>query len=233
VINALLGDENFSTYTLQSLTDTKGYQRAKIGNKLVNYSSEINQKMNTAYFKQLVSGEPVEARLPYGEPFIMTNYAKLMFNCNELPSDVEHTHAFFRRFLIIPFEVTIPEAKQEKDFAQKIIRTELSGVFNWVLDGLQRVLKQKGFTQCDIIASRNKQFRHDSDSVLMFLSERGFKESFTKTTPLKELYGTYTSFCKADRHHPVAKNTFSKRLENAGYKKKKESEGMAFYLIHT
>jgi putative DNA primase/helicase len=155
-----------------------------------------------------------------------------MFNCNELPSDVEHTHAFFRRFLIIPFEVTIPATKQKKDFAQKIIHTELSGVFNWVLNGLQRVLRQKEFTQCDPAANRNKQFRHDSDSVLMFLSERRFEASLIKTTPLKELYGKYTSFCKADRHHPVAKNTFSKRFVNVGYKRKKESQGMAFYLIH-
>ena len=33
----------------------------------------------------------------------MTDYGKLMFNCNELPKEVEQTNAFFRRFIIIPF----------------------------------------------------------------------------------------------------------------------------------
>ncbi len=103
VVNSLLGgEENVSSYSLQSLTNDNGYFRAMLGNKLVNYASEINGNLETAIFKQLVSGEPVEARLPYGEPFTLTNYAKLIFNCNELPKDVEQSNAYFRRFLIIP-----------------------------------------------------------------------------------------------------------------------------------
>ena len=99
-----------------------------LGNKLVNYASEINGKMDVSIFKQLVSGEPVDARLPYGEPFTLSNYGKLIFNCNQLPTSVEHTHAFFRRFLIIPFEVTIPEEQQDKQLSEKIINSELAGV---------------------------------------------------------------------------------------------------------
>ena len=36
-------------------------------------------------FKTLISGEPIGARLPYKNPFLMEDYAKLMFNTNELP----------------------------------------------------------------------------------------------------------------------------------------------------
>lgn len=143
VVNALLGEQNISNYTLQSLTDEKGYHRAKISNKLVNYASEISSKLETTIFKQLVSGEQVEARLPYGQPFIMKQYAKLIFNCNELPRDVEHNTAYFRRFLIIPFEVTIPPDEQDKTLHTKIIENELTGVFNWVLKGLDRLLQNK------------------------------------------------------------------------------------------
>ncbi|OGV31935.1 MAG: hypothetical protein A3E88_07330 [Legionellales bacterium RIFCSPHIGHO2_12_FULL_35_11] len=49
--------------------------------------------------------------------------------------------AYFRRFLIIPFQVTIPEAEQDKQLAQKIIKSELSGVFNWVLQGLDSAFR--------------------------------------------------------------------------------------------
>ena len=146
IVRGLLGEQNTSEYSLQSLLMIMVILRAMIANKLVNYASEINGKLEASIFKQLVSGEPVEARLPYGKPFTLTQYAKLIFNCNELPKDVEQTEAYFRRFLIIPFEVTIPEAEQDKQLAQKIIATELSGVFNWVLQGLKRLLKQKRFT---------------------------------------------------------------------------------------
>ena len=112
IITALLGMENVSNYSLQSLTEEKGYHRANLANKLVNYASEISGRLDANLFKQLVSGEPIEARLPYGQPFILRDYAKLIFNCNELPADVEHTPAYFRRFLIVPFGVAIPEAEQ-------------------------------------------------------------------------------------------------------------------------
>lgn len=93
IVNALLGAENVSSYSLQSLTNDNGYFRAKLADKLVNYASEIKGNLQTAIFKQLVSGEPVEARLP----FSLTKYANLIFNCNELPKDIEHTNAYFRR----------------------------------------------------------------------------------------------------------------------------------------
>jgi putative DNA primase/helicase len=78
ILNAIIGEENFSSFSLNCLTDQSGYYRAKIGNKLVNYASEIDGKMNVGIFKQLVSGEPVEARLPYGDPMIIKEYAKLI-----------------------------------------------------------------------------------------------------------------------------------------------------------
>lgn len=106
IVCAMLGVENVSNYSLQSLTSENGYHRAKIASKLLNYASEINGNLEASLFKQMISGEPLEARLPYGEPFIMKQYAKMIFNCNELPREVEHTNAFFRRFLIVPFEVT-------------------------------------------------------------------------------------------------------------------------------
>ncbi len=145
IVNALLGAENVICHSLQDLTDGSGYYRAQLANKLVNYASEINGKLESSIFKQLVSGEPVSARLPYDKPFHLTQYARLIFNCNELPRGNEFTDAYFRRFLIVPFDVTIPPEEQIKDLHSRIIENELAGVFNWVLRGLARLLKQNGF----------------------------------------------------------------------------------------
>lgn len=218
VVNALLGgDANVSSYTLQQLTDESGYFRAKIANKLVNYASEINGKMDAAYFKSLASGEPVSARLPYGEPFTVTRYAKLMFNCNELPREVEQTDAFFRRFLLIPFEVTIPDAEQDRELGGKIIGSELSGVFNWVLDGLQRLLRQKRFTQSKTVDDALTQYRTRSDSVRSYLEEYGLQPSVDAHKPLKDIYTAYTAHCKESGSHPCALRTFAERMRNMGF----------------
>ncbi|MFH5833863.1 phage/plasmid primase, P4 family [Halalkalibaculum sp. DA384] len=230
IVNALLGSENVSTYTLQSLTDKSGYYRAKLANRLVNYASEINGNMETSIFKQLVSGEPVEARLPYGDPFTLTDYAKLIFNCNELPSDVEHSNAFFRRFMIVPFDKTIPESEQDKELAAKIIRNELSGVFNWVLDGLQRLLKQRGFTTCQAVEKQNERYRLESDSVQMFINDSGYEKSLDHYEKLSKIYSEYKGFCGEDGYYPVSKRKFSKRIQNNGIKVTRKSYGNVVYL---
>lgn len=217
VVNALLGSENVSSYSLQSLTNDNGYFRAKLGNKLVNYASEINGKLETSIFKQMVSGEPVEARLPYGQPFLLKQYAKMIFNVNELPKDVEHTNAYFRRFLIIPFDVTIPPQHQDKHLHTKIIENELSGVFNWVLEGLKRLLNQGGFSDCKAAQEAVEQYKSESNSAQMFLKENAYQPSPSAYTLIKELYREYRVFCLEDGMSPFKKGNFIKQLKALGF----------------
>ncbi|WP_084406830.1 DNA primase family protein [Epilithonimonas tenax] len=216
VVNALLGAENVSSFSLQSLTNDNGYFRAKLANKLVNYASEINGNLEASIFKQLVSGEPVEARLPYGQPFILKQYAKMIFNCNELPKDVEHTNAYFRRFLIIPFDVTIPTAEQDKNLHTKIIETELSGVFNWVLNGLNRLLEQKRFSDCEASQKAVEQYKAESNSVQMFLNDNDYKSNPSNYKLIKDLYIEYRNFCHEDGNTPFKKTNFIKQLQALG-----------------
>lgn len=215
IVCALLGDENVCGYGLDSLTDKEGYHRAKIQNKLVNYSSELNaNQAATDKTKQLISGEKIQARLPYGEPFDIIDYAKLIFNCNELPRNAEQTNAYFRRFLIINFEETIPDEKQDKQLSKKIIEAELPGVFNWVLLGLNRVLKQKNFTYCPAVNEARKQYELESDTVNQFVEDRGYKASTTDYKLIKELYPDYKNFCNEDGCQWVKKGNFIKRLKH-------------------
>ena len=64
IIRAMLGDENITYYSLSNLTDESGYYRAKLSGKLVNWASDIGDRLQSNTFKQLASGEPIEARLP-------------------------------------------------------------------------------------------------------------------------------------------------------------------------
>ena len=232
IVTALLGKENVSHYSLQSLTNEPAYCRAHLANKLVNYASEISGKLEAATFKQLVSGEEVEARLPYGQPFILTNYARLIFNCNELPADVEHTHAYFRRFLIVPFSVTIPDHEQDKQLAAKIIDAELSGVFNWILTGLKRLLAQGSFSDCQAVNDQLEAYKRQSDTVRVFLGEQGYQVS-SDYTPLKDLYRDYKSFCLEDGYRPVNNRNFQKRLNASGVLTERARFGFVAYTCQT
>lgn len=223
IVKALLGKNNTTEISLQSLTNENGYFRAMIANKLVNYASEINGKLDTAIFKQLVSGEPVEARLPYGKPFQLNQYAKLIFNCNELPKDIEHTDAYFRRFLIIPFDVTIQPYEQDRTLHSKIIENELSGVFNWVLAGLERLLAQRGFSECEAAKKAVEQYRDESNSAKMFIIDNCYKISVENYLLVKEVYQLYRGYCIDSGTIPMKQINFNKQLKAFGFQYSRQS----------
>lgn len=237
VLNALLGSDNISNFAIESLTTDNNYSRAKINNKLVNYTSEMNGRIDANTFKQLVSVEPIQARLPYGEPFTIIDYAKLIFNCNELPKDTEHTHAYFRRFLIIGFDVTIPEAQQDKTLHTKIIDNELSGIFNWVLEGLDRLLenntgvKSEGFTKCEAVDKARLDYEKMTDSAMLFIEEYNYKKSLEYFTLIKSLYPDYKMFCLDNGFLPLNVTNFIKRLQKDKIHTKRNSVGNVAYLI--
>ncbi len=227
VMNAVIGRENISSYSLQTLTRENSYERADISTKLLNYSTEINEKMDVDMFKKLASREPVQARHIYGHPFTMSDYScKLIFNCNVLPTEIERTNAFFRRLLIIPFNRVFMESEQNINLAQEIIASELSGVFNWILGGLNRLLEQERFTESEVVRQQMEEYRKESDSVALFLDDRGIGFGIDKTIPLSVMYLDYANFCKEFGFSPLSVIKMSKRLRASGLVMVKMNYGM-------
>lgn len=230
IFNALIGETNISNFSLENLTDRNGYYRAMIGQKLVNYASEISGRINPAILKQLASNEPIDARLPFGEPLTIKNYAKLIFNCNVLPQTDENTNAFFRRFLIIKFDKVIDEKMQDKELAFKIISSELSGVFNWILQGLERLLLQKNFTYSQAVERALYSYKTSSDSVLLFLSENSAKKSIKSYLQIQNLFDSYRLFCQDWNCRYSNKSQFIAKLKTLGYEIKRMSSGFVIYI---
>lgn len=213
VFQKLLGTENITSYPLDCLNEPQN--RAELDCKLLNWASELKDGIDSDTFKQLASGEPIFVRQLYQKPYIMTDYAKLMFNANKLPKDVEHNEAYFRRFIIIPFTETITAEEKDVQLHNKIINTELSGVFNWVLLGLNRVILNKGFTVSKISTNFLESYRNESDTVAMFLDESGFERNIDgKYTALKEIYPLYKEYVKAFGYSPLNITIFKMRLQS-------------------
>ncbi len=228
IIKALLGEDNVCSYSLQNLTAREGYQRAELGNKLLNYAPEINGRIDPALFKQLASGEPVEARFIFGRAFILRKYARLLFNCNVLPSDVEMTHAFFRRFMIIPFTETIPEEEQDTDLAKKITQNELPGIFNWVIEGLDRLTRNKRFTEPEMVREANKSFRDQSDSLVLFLEDSGIVAGSDHSVQVSALYARFSAYARSCNLPAISMKSFSEKMSKAGFEKIRTAQGRFF-----
>lgn len=231
VFRAMLGEENVSGFSINSLLGGNSYSLPMLQDKLINFAPEFAGSIEQPdRFKSLVTGEPLEARRIFREPFMMSNYARLAFNCNLLPKNAEQTDGFFRRFLIIEFDVTIPEHERDLGLAQKIIDAELAGVFNWMLGGLRRLLHKGKLSPCAAATKATNDYKTESDNVLAWLEDAGYTPGIDTSKPLKEMFDAYRIFCTDNGYRAVSNKNFSKRLQAAGFEIERKMIGLVVFL---
>ena len=229
IICALVGKDNLLNYAVGSFNHE--YNRAKLLGKLLNFSSEKGADLDPDILKTLISREPIQAREPYGKSFNMEIGTKFMMNANELPKITEITDAFFRRQCIIHFGAKITESEKDIHLADKIIKNELPGIFNWLLIGLARLQQQQAFTFSEKIEQEVNEFKKQSDSVALFVEEKAYIPNTNNKMLVAELYKDYKSFCLDDGYKALGKNRFSTRLKNLGFSDTRVSGGGAAFFI--
>jgi len=210
IMTALMGAENVSHLGLAPLNFEE--KRTPLLGKLLNYGSELTGNVSPDTFKKMASGEPMDFRFLYGDIFTSDNYARLAFNANTLPQNVEFTEAFFRRFIIIPFDQTITQEEKNPELAKTIIANELSGVMNWVLRGLARMSKNKTFSTSEKSEACLAEYRNESDTVALFIEEERYEASLTEKIKQSVVYDDYSQYCRNNGFRPLNRKNFKHRF---------------------
>jgi putative DNA primase/helicase len=150
----------------------------------------------------------------------MFEYATSIFSLNKPLVITEHTHAMFRRIMLVPFNVTISESEKDRELAQKIISSEMSGILNLVVEGARSLLANGKFDIPQTVIDAVEDFRMESDTVLAFAKENGYRHSSTEWIYLSTMYSHYLS------EHPkgVSKNDFARQLRSHGFEVKRAKE---------
>ena len=213
VTEALLGRENVSYESLDNLTNDDE-KRCQIENKLANISFESGRELDAALLKKLVSGEPVSVRQLYVGTRTIRKYAKLLTAFNTLPA-AEATHGFYRRFIIMPFRVTIREEEADTSLSEKLC-DELPGVLNWVLSALKGLLSRGTFSISEECLHELENYKLLSDNVRMFAQEHCQKDDSVSVSG-KDLYSRYRGFCAEDGLNALGKRKFFDRIESLGF----------------
>ncbi len=236
VIRNTLGIENVSGYSIKSLCNEDSRSRHDIQFKLLNFCSDFNGNIaNNGFFKQLVSSEPVEARLLYHDAVVIEDYGKIAFNTNSMPQCSDSSKGFSRRLLPIFFNQSIPISEQDPKLAQKINEHEAAGVLNWAIEGLLRFIGNgHRFSPSVAIEENMKAYEEENDSVIHFLQKTGLTPC-TSGSPvrytLQKIHEKYNAVCKKSKFKDtLGRNLFKNRLEACGFKFHKPSNNSA-YLI--
>lgn len=225
IIEYLLGSMNVSYLSLSDLTNDE-VKRAGIEGKKLNISHESGKDVNPNALKQLTSGEPVLIKHLYVDPRETSNYGKLIAAFNQLPL-AENTFGFFRRIIILPYEVTIPDNEIDRQLSAKL-KMEISGILNWVLEALPLLLSRKAFTISAKCERSMERYRMQSDSVKLFLKENCAESELP--TKGSELFGGYRNYCYSSGLKPIGKQRFFERLERLGYHRETDN-GCIYFKI--
>lgn len=218
VISYVLGSENVTTYNINSLCDERSTTRRGIEHKLLNYSSDFSGKIwNNGFFKQLASGEPVEAKSLYHDPVIITDYARLAYNSNFMPESSDTSSGFRRRLLIVEFNKTIEKDKRDPYLSDKLCK-EAPGILNWMIEGLVRFIKNGNkFSNSSVLNASIDQYQQSTDSVTMFLDGEGYSPG-TSPIRLTELHNRYKQYCQnAGIKQEIGFQDFKMRIGSMGY----------------
>jgi P4 family phage/plasmid primase-like protien len=225
LIESFVAADNTSHVPLQDL-DKDRFAAADLYGKMVNTFADLKSEKvaNTGMFKTLVSEDTIRAHRKYGQPFSFRNYAKLIFSANKIPESDDKSYAYYRRWLILPFE-RVFEGKQAKDtrLIDKLTTPEeLSGLLNLALIALKQLHKDGGFKDVSVEKIR-KEYDENANIVKAFLYDKCVidltaPEYYTLTT---DVYNEYVNFCKEKNQRPLEMNVFGKKLAEQGIEKER------------
>lgn len=232
LLKRFLGINNCANIPIQQL-ETDQYASGELINKLANISTDIGHSAlkNPNMFKSLTGRDMISASRKFLNRINFTNYAKMIFCANELPPVYDNSFGFWNRWILIEFPYTflskeeialVPEVErknlkvQDPDIIDKISsEEELSGLLNWALEGLNRLLTNKSFSNSKNTEDIKNMWKRKSDSFQGFIMDELVLDYDSKITK-SDLRKAYAGYCKRFKIRPIGDKSVKDGLEMLG-----------------
>lgn len=169
LLKALIGSGNFSVLSIRALMNDK-FAGADLDGKIANFSEETSPQelADSGPFKNLTGDGDIFAQKKYGDPYSFRNRAKLIMTYNTIPDLKDLSPGMLSRPLIIPFLKVIKDGEQDRNIKKKLF-AELSGIFNFALDGWRRLEEQESFTESEVSKHALQKIKEESCGVYQWV----------------------------------------------------------------
>src|SRR5581483_7120619 len=119
VLIALLGEDNVSTEPLELFGDR--FRLAETLGKLANITAEVGEldKVAEGILKAFVSGDLMSFEMKYKSAFKARPTARMMLATNNMPYFSNRSDGLWRRAMVLPFVVQIPEAEKNAEMTNR------------------------------------------------------------------------------------------------------------------
>jgi putative DNA primase/helicase len=219
------------------------FATADLSNSLLNISAEVsaNGKFKDNIVKQIIAADTIRVQRKNQPAFDFKPFAKHIITANNLPLSADKSCAYFRRFIIIPFNqqflskieidqkpIVIRESikVEDPDIIDKL-KMELDGIFLFALRGLERLLKNKGFTKSEQVINMLKIFKIRSSSVESFISE-ATETSSDDQILFKDVLTHYIEYCNKHTIPSLSRAKFSQEVKDLGFLVEKGTDNKTF-----
>lgn len=214
VVGDLLGD-----YARTTPTDTLLVQRGEgprndvmrlRGARFVSAKeAEGRRHVAEALIKALTGGDVIAARALYQdfEEFVPT--FKVFLSVNHHPRIAGTDAAIWRRIRLIPFDVTIPDAEQDKHLAETL-REEWPGILAWLVRGCL-TWRRDGLGLPKDVKDATADYRIGQDTLGPFLDEACVCTA-DASVAIGALYDKYRAWAESNREQALSKREFGARM---------------------
>jgi len=209
--------DNVSHLELSELFDR--FKIAELEGKLANICTDVETtKVMDARFKKIVAGEPQSAERKFKNPFEFQPFAKILFSANEFILTKDRTHGFYRRFDILRFNRIFELDEQKPELLQEL-KKEVPGIFNWALEGLNRLSQQKWImTKSAYMEDCHNEFKRATNPLQLFIDEECVVEG-NAIVDSNEFRSSYKQYCEDKGYKPLSDNKLGQDLKRLGINK--------------
>ncbi len=202
--------------------------RAKLrGARLVVSSeTEEGQRLNAARLKRICQGPggEIEACRKYENPITFPETHKLWIDANHKPELPAADAAVWNRVHLVPFAVTIPKDRQDRELNAKLLQ-EGEGILAWLVEGAKQWYAE-GMPQSKAVDEATKAWQKELNRLAAYLADCTEKASGPAAwVRNKVLFESYKSWCEGNGERYLSQVRFSHQMEAIGYAKDRKEEG--------
>ena len=213
VLTRFLGKTNVCTMDLERMNINR-FETSKLYKKLVCQLGETNFGVmkNTSKLKQLSGGDLIDFEFKNKGGFSDYNYAKIIICSNSLPTSLDTSEGFYRRWIIIDFPNNFPEGG---DILSTIPAMEYNNLCCKIMEILPSLLKRGMFTNQGTIEERKNNYIMASNPLPFFINEfcNKIPNSFVNST---DFYNAYIDYLRIKKKRKVSRKEFKSGLEEEG-----------------
>jgi len=131
--------------------------------------TEDGRRMAEALVKELTGGDRMRARRMREDFWEFTPTHHVWIAGNHKPTIIGTDHGIWRRIKLIPFDVVVPDAQQDKKLPAKLA-AELPGILNWALAGCL-AWQRNGMQEPEIVRDATQEYADEMDDIGQFIEE--------------------------------------------------------------